>query len=93
MVIEVARQNATNDNVEQLLHPCETGRKHALLAHLIRTHDMPQVIVFTRTKQNADQLARNLKRDGFFRWKQFTVTVTNARAWKRWRRSRKTASR
>ncbi|KPC53088.1 DEAD/DEAH box helicase [Amantichitinum ursilacus] len=65
VVIEVARQNATNDNVEQLLHPCETGRKHALLAHLIRTHDMPQVIVFTRTKQNADQLARNLKRDGF----------------------------
>ncbi|WP_148716632.1 DEAD/DEAH box helicase [Chitinolyticbacter meiyuanensis] len=65
VVIEVARQNATNDNVEQLLHPCETYRKRALLAHLIRTHQMSQVIVFNRTKQGADQVARDLKRDGF----------------------------
>ncbi|GLS05866.1 hypothetical protein GCM10007860_30270 [Chitiniphilus shinanonensis] len=64
-LVEVARQNATNDNVEQILHPCETFRKRALLAHLIRTHDMGQVIVFNRTKQGADQVARDLKRDGF----------------------------
>ncbi|MBB5192573.1 ATP-dependent RNA helicase RhlE [Silvimonas terrae] len=65
VTVEVARQNATNDNVEQILHPCETHRKKALLAHLIRTQDMQQVIVFTRTKQGADQLARDLKREGF----------------------------
>ncbi|WP_255991443.1 DEAD/DEAH box helicase, partial [Chitinolyticbacter albus] len=65
VVIEVARQNATNDNVEQLLHPCETYRKRALLSHLIRSHQMSQVIVFNRTKQGADQVARDLKRDGF----------------------------
>ncbi|SMC29762.1 Superfamily II DNA and RNA helicase [Andreprevotia lacus DSM 23236] len=64
-LVEVARQNATNENVEQLLHPCETFRKPALLAHLIRSHAMSQVIVFNRTKQGADTVARALKRGGF----------------------------
>ncbi|WP_432721830.1 DEAD/DEAH box helicase [Jeongeupia wiesaeckerbachi] len=64
-LVEVARQNATNDNVEQLLHPCETHRKPALLAHLIRTHQMGQVIVFNRTKIGADSVSRELKRAGF----------------------------
>ncbi|KAF0813134.1 ATP-dependent RNA helicase RhlE [Andreprevotia sp. IGB-42] len=65
VLVEVARQNATNDNVEQLMHPCETYRKPALLAHLIRTHQMGQVIVFNRTKQGADTVSRELKRGGF----------------------------
>ncbi|MBE9610257.1 DEAD/DEAH box helicase [Chitinilyticum piscinae] len=64
-LVQVERQNSTNESVKQELHPVETGRKRALLAHLIRLHDMAQVIVFTRTKQNADQLSRDLKRDGF----------------------------
>lgn len=64
-LIQVERQNSTNESVKQELHPVESYRKKALLAHLIRLHDMAQVIVFTRTKQNADQLSRDLKRDGF----------------------------
>lgn len=63
--IEVARQNSTNESVLQELHPVESFKKKALLAHLIRTHAMSQVIVFCRTKQGADQLARDLKRDRF----------------------------
>jgi len=63
--IEVARQNSTNESVKQELIPVETYKKKALLAHLIRTHAMTQVIVFCRTKQGADQLARDLKRDRF----------------------------
>lgn len=62
--IEVARQNST-ESVKQELHPVETFKKKALLAHLIRTHAMSQVIVFCRTKQGADQLARDLKRERF----------------------------
>ncbi|XZG71455.1 DEAD/DEAH box helicase [Chitinibacteraceae bacterium HSL-7] len=65
VTIEVARQNATNDNVEQLMHPCETEHKRALLSHLIRTHEMAQVIVFSRTRQGAERTCRELKRDGF----------------------------
>ena len=63
--VEVARRNAANESVTQYLHPAEPERKRRVLAQLIRHHDMSQVIVFTRTKQGADRLARELKRDGF----------------------------
>lgn len=63
--IEVARQNSTNESVKQELHPVESFKKKGLLAHLIRTHAMPQVIVFCSTKQGADQLSRDLKRERF----------------------------
>lgn len=63
--IEVAQQNATSEMVKQELHPVENHRKQKLLAHLIRTHGMTQVIAFCRTKQGADQLARDLKRERF----------------------------
>ncbi|WP_246307866.1 DEAD/DEAH box helicase [Chitinibacter bivalviorum] len=63
--IEVARQNSANESVKQELHPVESGRKRALLAHLIRIHAMTQVIVFCRTKIGAEQVSRDLKRAGF----------------------------
>ncbi|WP_047395635.1 DEAD/DEAH box helicase [Chitinibacter sp. ZOR0017] len=63
--IEVARQNSANESVKQELHPVETGRKRALLAHLIRIHQMSQVIVFCRTKIGAEQVSRELRRTGF----------------------------
>ncbi|WP_308443442.1 DEAD/DEAH box helicase [Deefgea tanakiae] len=63
--IEVARKNSANESVKQELHPVETARKRALLAHLIRVHQMTQVIVFCRTKIGTDQVARDLKRAGF----------------------------
>ncbi|QNM95416.1 DEAD/DEAH box helicase [Chitinimonas koreensis] len=63
--IEVARRNATNESVTQCLHAAEPDKKRRVLAHLIRHHEMQQVIVFTRTKLMAERLARELKRDGF----------------------------
>ncbi|MEQ6291391.1 DEAD/DEAH box helicase [Vogesella sp. GCM10023246] len=62
--VEVARQNSTNAQVEQLVYAVDAYRKRALLSHLIRERDMSQVIVFCRTKISADQLSRDLKRDG-----------------------------
>ncbi|MDE1713033.1 DEAD/DEAH box helicase (plasmid) [Chromobacterium amazonense] len=62
--VEVARQNATNDQVEQLVFQVDNFKKRQLLAHLIRSREMSQVIVFCKTKISADQLARDLKRDG-----------------------------
>jgi superfamily II DNA/RNA helicase len=62
--VEVARQNATNEQVEQLVYSVDAGRKRHLLSHLIKSRDMSQVIVFCKTKLSADQLARDLKRDG-----------------------------
>lgn len=62
--VEVARQNSTNAQVEQLVYAVDGFRKRALLSHLIREREMSQVIVFCKTKISADQLSRDLKRDG-----------------------------
>ncbi|HJV05801.1 MAG TPA: DEAD/DEAH box helicase [Chromobacteriaceae bacterium] len=62
--VEVARQNSTNAQVEQIVYSVDAGRKRHLLAHLIKTRDMSQVIVFCKTKLSADHLARDLKREG-----------------------------
>ncbi|EEG07530.1 DEAD/DEAH box helicase [Pseudogulbenkiania ferrooxidans] len=62
--VEVARQNSTNAQVEQLVFSVDSQRKRYLLSHLIRERQMGQVIVFCKTKLSADQLARDLKRDG-----------------------------
>lgn len=62
--VEVARQNATNDQVEQIVYAVDAYRKRYLLSQLIRQREMGQVIVFCKTKISADQLTRDLKRDG-----------------------------
>jgi superfamily II DNA/RNA helicase len=63
-LVEVARRNATNEQIEQTVYHVDSHRKRYLLAHLIKSRQMSQVIVFCKTKQGADQLARDLKRDG-----------------------------
>ncbi|MBB5017905.1 superfamily II DNA/RNA helicase [Chitinivorax tropicus] len=64
-VIEVARRNSTNEQVTQVVHQVDGFRKRATLAHLIRHHDMQQVIVFCNTRQGAERLSRELAREGF----------------------------
>jgi hypothetical protein len=88
--VEVARQNATNEQVEQLVYSVDAGRKRHLLSHLIKTRDMSQVIVFCKTKLSADQLARDLKRDGLVA-KPSMATRHRPRAWKSCPHSRKAA--
>lgn len=62
--IEVSRQNMTSESITQLVHSVDTYRKPILLKHLIRQHDMRQVIIFCKTKQSADSLSRDLIRSG-----------------------------
>lgn len=62
--VEVAQQNATNDHVQQIVYAVDAYRKRYFLSYLIRQREMRQVIVFCKTKVSADQLARELKRDG-----------------------------
>jgi ATP-dependent RNA helicase RhlE len=59
-MIEVARRNATADNVSHKVYPVDRDKKRALLTHLIKQHDWSQVLVFTRTKHGANQLAEHL---------------------------------
>ena len=62
--VEVAPRNATVDAIRQLVYPVDRDRKEELLAHLIRTQDLRQVLVFTRTKIAATRLASWLDRAG-----------------------------
>jgi len=64
VLIEVARRNAASDNVTQLIYPVDNERKRELLAHLIKSDNLQQVLVFSRTKHGASRLASQLERDG-----------------------------
>ena len=55
-LIEVARRNSTAELVAQKVHPVSRERKKELLAHLIKTGDWHQVLVFTRMKHGANRL-------------------------------------
>ncbi len=50
--------------VEQIVHPVDRARKRAVLAHLLKTRDWAAVLVFVRTKHQADRLADALAREG-----------------------------
>jgi ATP-dependent RNA helicase RhlE len=63
-MIEVARRNSTVEIITQKVHPVDRERKRELLAHLIKTQNWHQVLVFTRTKHGANKLAEQLNHDG-----------------------------
>ena len=68
-LIEVARRNATAETIAQKVHPVGRERKKELLAHLIKSGDWHQVLVFTRMKHGANRLTEYLneqrhQRDG-----------------------------
>jgi ATP-dependent RNA helicase RhlE len=64
VTIEVARRNTPAELVSQVAHPVDGARKRELLAHLVKTNDWKQVLVFCRTKHGANRLAQQLSRDG-----------------------------
>jgi len=63
-LIEVARRNSTVEVIAQTIHPVDRDKKHPMLAHLIKTNDWKQVLVFTRTKHGANKLVEQLAKDG-----------------------------
>ncbi len=62
--VEVAPRNTAAEAVSQLVYPVDRDRKEDLLIHLLRTYDLRQVLVFTRTKLAATRLASRLDRAG-----------------------------
>ena len=63
-LVEVARQNAPAENVDQCVFYVSKSRKCKLLSHLILEGDWNQVLVFTRTKHGANRLALQLEKNG-----------------------------
>ncbi|MGI9895497.1 DEAD/DEAH box helicase [Vibrio natriegens] len=62
--IEVTPPNTTAETVTQIVYPVDKKRKRELLAYLIGSKNWQQVLVFTKTKQGSDELAKELKLDG-----------------------------
>ena len=63
-LIEVARSNATNDNVTQQVYQVAQRDKEALLIQLLKEASSSQVIVFTKTKITASRLSKSLAKSG-----------------------------
>jgi len=64
VLIEVARENTTSEQVSQVVYPVDKRRKRELLSQLIKTKDWRQVLVFTRTKHGANKLTKQLEEAG-----------------------------
>jgi ATP-dependent RNA helicase RhlE len=62
--IQVTPRNTTVQRIEQTIHPVGRGKKKELLAHVIQEHDWSQVLVFTRTKFGANNVADFLNKKG-----------------------------
>jgi ATP-dependent RNA helicase RhlE len=59
--IRVAKVNSTADTVQHVVYPVEESRKIELFEQLLSEHNWFQVLVFTSTKQQADQLLAGLQ--------------------------------
>ena len=62
--IQVTPRNTTVQRITQTIHPVGRGKKKALLAHIINEHNWSQVLVFTRTKFGANNVAEFLTKNG-----------------------------
>jgi ATP-dependent RNA helicase RhlE len=64
VTVETARRNTAAETVRQSVLRVEHDKKFKVLADLIRSRGIKQVLVFTRTKLTTARLARMLGRDG-----------------------------
>ncbi len=61
--IQVTPANTTVQRITQVIHPVGRGKKKALLVHIINEHNWSQVLVFTRTKFGANNVADYLTKN------------------------------
>ena len=62
--IQVTPRNTTVQRITQTIHPVGRSKKKALLTHIINEHNWSQVLVFTRTKFGANNVAEHLSKNG-----------------------------
>jgi ATP-dependent RNA helicase RhlE len=62
--IQVTPRNTTVQRIDQTVHPVGRSKKKALLAHIINERNWSQVLVFTRTKFGANNVAEYLEKNG-----------------------------
>ena len=64
VTVEAERRNTAAENVKQSVLMVDQDSKFDVLADLIRSRGLNQVLVFTRTKLTTARLARKLEREG-----------------------------
>ncbi|OHU88531.1 MULTISPECIES: DEAD/DEAH box helicase [Pseudoalteromonas] len=62
--VSIDKENSAAQQVEQVFYAVDEDRKRELMSHLIGKNNWQQVLVFTRTKNMADSLAKELNKDG-----------------------------
>jgi len=62
--IQVTPRNTTVQRITQVIHPVGRGKKKDVLLHIIQQHNWSQVLVFTRTKFGANNVADFLTKNG-----------------------------
>ena len=63
-IIQVTPSNTTVQRISQVIHPVGRGKKKEVLVHIINQHNWSQVLVFTRTKFGANNVADYLTKNG-----------------------------
>jgi superfamily II DNA/RNA helicase len=63
-IITIDDKTEVADSVEQLVYTVDSDRKRELLSYLIGSKNWQQVLIFTRTKTMADELAQEIGKDG-----------------------------
>ena len=63
-LIEVDKRNSAAVEVKQVIYAVDEDRKRELVSHMIGMKNWRQVLIFTRTKQMADKLAKEMCKDG-----------------------------
>lgn len=63
-LIEVALRNTAAETVAQSVYKLPSDQKRALLAHIVTSRNLWQVLCFVRTKHGASRLARQLEKEG-----------------------------
>lgn len=64
LLVEIDNLKAADMTLRQVVHPVEKERKKELLSFLIGSNNYPQVLVFTRTKVEADEVSAELTASG-----------------------------
>ncbi len=63
--VQVTPVSSTTEMVQQRIYFVEKPEKKQLLLHVLREDNLKNVLVFSRTKHGADNIAKSLKKNGF----------------------------
>jgi len=63
-IITIDEKTEVADCVEQLVYTVDADRKREMLSYLVGSKNWQQVLIFTRTKKSADELAKEMCKDG-----------------------------